>query len=248
MRLSRLLVSVLIALFHLSASSGMACADSIEISDRVWGHYQEYLRTIGSAKPGAFAVSRDGYSSYYVYCRDVRCMSGPTYSNDALRRCEDMANQECFVFAIRQDIKVAYTLAPKSAPVVSQSPVPAAVVTSEPEEPPFESPLADGTIVLSRKSASKLEQYLKAVDRHGTYGFFFVATNGRATGTFTCAATRGADLPQCPMKTSSAWTDPKPNLKEAKERAADACRVDSGAECVMLFASDIQREEYKVVE
>lgn len=237
---------VVFVLVQLGSGTRDARADSIEISDRVWGHFQEYLVTLGPSKPGAFAVSSDGGSSYYIYCQDVRCRSGTTYSHEAVSRCESSTGRDCVLFALRREIQVAYTQVPDPAPAISANPAPAAVV-SEPEEPPFESPLADGTIVLSRKVAADLDAYLAAIENHSAHGFFYVAPNGREAGMLTCSRVQGGVLPRCPMKAAVGWSEPRPNITEAKERAMTSCKPEGG-ECVMLYSDDTQRADYKVVQ
>jgi len=242
----RVVVPAIFALFQLGFWANLAHAEPIEISDRVWGSFQEYLREIGSTNPGAFAVTRDGSSSYYVYCPEFRCVSGQTYRHEALRRCEDMSGRECVLFALLDDIVIPYKLAPRTSTVTPASP--ATVTTPEPEEPPFESPLADGTIVLSHKIAAQLDGYLKAVDRHGAAGFFFVAPDGRDAGAYACDSTGAGALPRCPMKPSGPWVDPKVDQARVKQRAMDSCEADSAGECVMLYANDSRRAAHKITD
>lgn len=243
---SRLAAFATFTLLQLGFWANAAHAEPIEISDRVWGSFQEYLREIGSTNPGAFAVTKDGNSSYYIYCPEFRCVSGQTYRHEALRRCAATAGRECVLFAFREDILIPYKLAPRTSTVTPASPAP--VAAPEPEEPPFESPLADGTIVLSRKVAAELDGYLKSVDRQGAVGFFYVAPDGRDAGAYACDSSGAGALPRCPMKPSGPWVDPKADLARVKQRAMDSCRGDSGGECVMLYARDSRRAEYKIVE
>lgn len=45
---------------------GASNAAALEITEETHGNYLEYLKTIGSAKRVAFAVSPDGYHSLHV--------------------------------------------------------------------------------------------------------------------------------------------------------------------------------------
>ena len=85
-------------------------AGKITVSRNTWGHFQEYLAAIGSNQPGAFAISKSGSGSYYIWCEDLQCMGGPTYKRDALRACE-RDGDDCVVFAYRRDILTSYDVA-----------------------------------------------------------------------------------------------------------------------------------------
>lgn len=92
------------------------------IDGQVWGWYQQYLRNIANGnRPGAFVITRDGQSAFYTWCREIRCMAGPTYSQDALNHCEREFGEECVVFAVRDEIKVDYEIV-ASAPAGSSAP------------------------------------------------------------------------------------------------------------------------------
>lgn len=247
----RLLIAVfaVFALFQVGLGAKAALAQSIEITNEVWGSYQEYLGRIGVTNPGAFAVSGDGGSSYYFYCGDPVCRSGTTYRHEALRRCEDMTGRDCVIFALRREIQLAYTIEPRTTTTTTAATTPSAPYVPEPEEPPFESPLADGTIVLSRKVARELDAYLAGLDRQGILAFFYVAPDGRDAGAYACDGNGTSGLPLCPMKPMSAWADPKPDPTKVKQRALDLCQADSDAGgCVMLYSADSRRQEYKIVE
>lgn len=81
----------------------------VSISGSTWDYYQQYLRDMGPAGRGAFAVSRDGRSAYYFYCPGVGCVSGADYKHGALKGCESKG-QDCVIFAYGSDILVKYRI------------------------------------------------------------------------------------------------------------------------------------------
>jgi hypothetical protein len=248
MRRFQIAFVAIFVLFQIGLGARAALAQSIEITNEVWGSYQEYLGRIGVTNPGAFAISRDGGSSYYFYCREPVCRSGTTYRHEAMRSCEDMTGRECVIFALRDEIQIPYTVEPRSTTTVDTPPSSQVVPAPVPEEPPFESPLADGTIVLSHKVAGELEGYLAAVGQQRVVGFFYVSANGREAGAFVCDLTGAAGLPQCPMKPSGPWVDPKPDTTRAKQRASDICEAAFDGDCVMLYANDSKRAAHQLTD
>jgi hypothetical protein len=97
----------LILLLVLGISAAQA-AEKYRIDPGVWSHYQEYLRTIGSTKAGAFAVTTDGQGSFYTYCPG-HCVA-KSYGTIATRKCEEAYESECFLFAVRDEIRVDYEI------------------------------------------------------------------------------------------------------------------------------------------
>lgn len=99
----------LIALFVLLAActSTQKHVGKITLTQETNRNFQQYLAAIGINQPGAFAVSLDGRNSYYIWCREMMCMGGPTYKNDAKRACEKFG-KECVVLAYRKDTLVPY--------------------------------------------------------------------------------------------------------------------------------------------
>jgi hypothetical protein len=62
------LALVLAALFLAPATA--SADEKYVVGAETWAHYQEYLGKIKNGlRPGAFVISKDGYSSYYVWCR-----------------------------------------------------------------------------------------------------------------------------------------------------------------------------------
>ena len=88
--------------------TGAQAAEKFRIEPSVWSHYQEYLRTIGSTKSGAFAVTTDGQASFYTYCPG-HCV-GTSYGTVATTRCEEEYDSDCVLFAVRDDIRVEYEI------------------------------------------------------------------------------------------------------------------------------------------
>jgi hypothetical protein len=86
-----------------------SAATALDISEATYANYQDYLKTIGSPKKGAFAVSSDGYGSYYTYCYDVNCLSN-TLTQEALTSCRSVTGKECLVMAYGRDERIDYTV------------------------------------------------------------------------------------------------------------------------------------------
>jgi len=148
------------------------------ISAETWGYYQEYLGNIKNGRrPGAYAISTDGYSSYYVWCREMQCMPGATYSQEAINGCERETNSDCVVFAVRDDIRVEYEIAGKA---VSATAAPAL------SPPP---PVSNLTISASVKA--EIDQYLRNAQRAGRVWALAIANDGSRVGVASCQATGG---------------------------------------------------------
>jgi hypothetical protein len=96
-----------LALLHRAAA-----AEEYVIDRGVWGAYQEYLRNIGNGiKPGAFAITTDGFGAYYTWCKDTRCrVVGASYSQLAVSNCEREYRTECVVFAVLDEIRAEYEI------------------------------------------------------------------------------------------------------------------------------------------
>ena len=108
------------AAFGLCASLVAGCAagsqkstelGELKLSQRVWDHYQRYLRDMGATGSGAFAVSRDGRSSFYSYCPGVGCISGATDKQEAIKGCQSQGS-ECVIFAYDSKVVVKYEVNP----------------------------------------------------------------------------------------------------------------------------------------
>lgn len=88
---------------------GAAGAQALEISEETNGNFQEYLKTIGSTKKGAFAISPDGYYSYYIYCTETNCIADGI-GRDALKKCASLSGQECSLMAFGRDVRIPFTV------------------------------------------------------------------------------------------------------------------------------------------
>lgn len=109
------LAAAIMAALALSACANAPASNQAgtkSISSGIWGYYQEYLRLIGPNRPGAFAVSEDGFYAFGFYCKGIRCMGGPTYKREALANCRSYAKKDCYVFAFGRDIIVDYKIRP----------------------------------------------------------------------------------------------------------------------------------------
>jgi hypothetical protein len=107
----KILVLTLIAALSVAACAAKQIQppSDLVLTNETWGYYQTYLSDISPNRPGAFAVSVDGRSAFYMWCQDVLCMGGPTYKRDAIKGCEKFG-RECLVFAYRDEIIVPYKL------------------------------------------------------------------------------------------------------------------------------------------
>ncbi len=113
-QLVALAVAVSTALAGIATVAPVARADEVyRIDGEIWDHFQGYLRKIGHGnKPGAYAITTDGTGGYYVWCEEIRCVAGSTYSHDAKSSCEREYGTDCVVFAIRDEIRVKYEIVP----------------------------------------------------------------------------------------------------------------------------------------
>ena len=116
-RHSRVAASVLA--IALAASAAPAQSQStggpIAISPATHGEITAYLAKVKSTRPGAFAVSPDGRTSYYTWCDNTVCRIS-TYSIPALNKCQSLAGTKCVLLYVRRDQRADYTVDPKAAP------------------------------------------------------------------------------------------------------------------------------------
>jgi uncharacterized caspase-like protein len=133
------------------------------------------------------------------------------------------------------------------------APTPVEVAAIEIPEPEFESPLADGTIVLSPKTKAALDQYLAqshAGQGDSTLAYFYVSVDGRAFGQTVCNTLgRGGSLPGatiCPQQAGVASS--RGDSSKVKAKAVAACNAQAKTECVLLFAGDSQKNEFKPLQ
>lgn len=163
----------------IAAPSSPATADEkYIISAETWSYYQEYLIKIKNGlRPGAYVITKDGYSSYYYWCSETQCMPGATYSQEALNACEREYNTDCVVFAVRDDIRVEYEIAGKTSSAASApnlSPAPA---------------VAKITVPAAVKA--EIDQYLRNAQRAGRVWALAIANDGSKVGVASCQSTGG---------------------------------------------------------
>jgi hypothetical protein len=138
-----------------------------------------------------------------------------------------------FYFAgdAKQAAAIAIPVPAAPAPV---APAPAAATTIVTPEPSFESPLADGTIVLSPMTQAALDEYL-ANPFSGQGDSVLAVCNVSGKGNISGA-------PTCPQLGAHTGRG-DPNKVRAK--AASACDAKAETECQMLFAGDDQKIDFK---
>ena len=152
--------------------SRAAMSDEYLIDSQVWAWYQQYLRSIANGiKPGAFAISKDGRSAFYSWCQDIRCRAGPTYSQDALGSCQRQHGPDCVVFAVRDEIQVAYEIIGRQE------------MTLDPPE--VEAPVT--RIAVTPDVQEKIEIYLRNVRSAGRVWAFAVSRDGTDGAMASCA-------------------------------------------------------------
>lgn len=84
--------------------------DPVVISQATDGALQKYLDLIYPNKRGAFAISADGANSYTYYCPEISCTPS-LFGNLAVRQCESLSGQPCYLFYAAQEPRMAYTVA-----------------------------------------------------------------------------------------------------------------------------------------
>lgn len=108
-----LLRDMVVAVVVLSIA-GASTAAAIEISESTYGNYQKYLKTIGSTKKGAFAVSSDGFNSFFSYCYDPSCIA-TSLSQQAITECQSLTGMECVLMAYGREVRIEYTVVSRRA-------------------------------------------------------------------------------------------------------------------------------------
>lgn len=194
-----------------------AMAENYVVSQSVWGHYQKYLRAIGSTRAGSFAITADGTGGFYVWCPSNHCVAGTTYRHDAVQSCEREYGTDCVAFADRDKILVSYVLADAG---------PAPTTTAALEPPPMT------RINLSSSAKAEVERYLKNSKGAGKAWALAVAKDGSKATIGDCATTGGGGYlggsagPGCDL-----------NLGGAQELAEKKAMKNCGgpSECVVLY-------------
>ena len=88
-----------------------APGQKVQITQHVLDGFKKYQATIGSAEPGAFAVTVDGQHFYSLHCKTGGCKDNVNFSSKALAGCSQYG-QPCYIFARENDIKVDYQVVP----------------------------------------------------------------------------------------------------------------------------------------
>jgi len=87
-----------------------AGTEPLVISQSTNNALQKYLGLIYPNQRGAFAVSADGANSYTFYCPEIACTPS-LFGSIAVRQCEGLSGQPCYLFYVAQDPRMAYTVA-----------------------------------------------------------------------------------------------------------------------------------------
>jgi hypothetical protein len=208
-----------------AAQDRAAAAEKYLIDSQVWGWYQQYLRNIGNGnKPGAFAISKDGRGAFYSWCQDIRCVAGPTYSQDALNYCEREYDTECVVFAVRDDIRVEYEVA--------------AAATSSSNAPDL-APATATKITVTPAVKSDIDAYLRNTRSPARFWALAIAKDGSSVDSASCSASGGyAEGGICEPTQGS--------LQElAGRKAIKQC--GGAADCILLYAGEKKVANIEIV-
>jgi hypothetical protein len=100
---------------HAVPAQSQSSGGPLAISPATQGEITAYLAKVKSTRPGAFAVSPDGRTSYYTWCDNTVCRIS-TYSIPALNKCQSLAGAKCLVLYVRRDKRVDYKVDTDIAP------------------------------------------------------------------------------------------------------------------------------------
>jgi hypothetical protein len=241
----------------LTAPGQATAAEKYIIDSEVWGWYQQYLRAISNGtKPGAFAITKDGSGAFYSWCEDIRCMAGPSYSHEAVSKCEREFDTECVVFALRDKIEVEYEIrggADKSSADIAPTPAPQAktppsAITSAPGladstpttqpdsapavasvEPATADAVPEDAILVDGHVWGSYQQYLRAISNGIKPGAFAITKDGRSAFYSWCQ-----DIRCMPGSTYG-------------QDALGSCERTHGSQCVLFAVRDQIRVPYQVI-
>lgn len=204
-----------------SALSGAAAAEKYVISAEVWNVYQAYLLKIDNGdKPGAYAITRDGFGAFYVWCEETRCVAGATYGQDAVNYCEKEYDTDCVVFAVRDEIRVEYEIAAAAPPSESASSASANVAPALSAPPPVTK------IAVSATVKAEINSYL-ANQGAGRAWALAIANDGSAVAAASCPTSGG-------WSGGRACEPIKGSPQELASREA-VMRCGGAAACVLLY-------------
>jgi len=209
------------------APAPVAAAETYTITAEVWGVFQKYLGKIKNGRyPGAYAITKDGTGAYYVWCEHTQCMAGTAYSTDAVNACEREYDTECVTFAVRDDIRVTYTVAGSEssnsvAPELSAPPPPAA------------------KIVVSAAVKAEIEAYLASAQRAGRASALAIAQDGSDVAAASCPTSGG-------WSGGRACEPIKGSPQELASREA-VMQCGGAADCVLLYEGTQQTGRVEIV-
>ena len=106
-----------------------------------------------------------------------------------------------------------------------------------------QSPLADGTILLSPQVSQQLQDFLgdNRVLSGRKRAYFFVSVDGKAAGSFMCPD-------KCADHTGGGYLSEGTNMAydELRRRAEKACKAQAKTECVLLYINLDERRSYRL--
>ncbi len=222
--MKKLLVGLLFLLAACTATNDKPVG-KITVSNATWGSFQQYLAAIGINQPGAFAISKTGHGSYYIWCRELQCAGGPTYKYEALRACE-RDGADCVIFAFGRDILVSYDVEkPTTTSSTNAAPAPSQAASIPPPR-----------LRVSKALRSKIEIYLaNSKTRTEYYRFLAINDAGDRLGLST----------GCKIRKSGwgGWTaEGCGNEAQAKQLAIDTC----GSDCRVIYKDDQQLGKFEI--
>jgi hypothetical protein len=222
--MGKIILGLLLAV-SLAMPDRAAAAEKYLIDSQVWGGYQQYLRNIGNGnKPGAFAISKDGRSAFYSWCQDIRCVAGPTYSQDALSACEREYGTDCVVFAVRDDIKVEYEIVANAPSAASSGQLEPAPMTK---------------IAVTPDVQSDIDSYLRSVQSAGRMWAFAIAKDG----------SDGA-MASCPVGSNYSGglaCDPLHGTMQELAKREALKRCGGPGDCVLLYVGPQKQGSIEIV-
>jgi hypothetical protein len=82
--------------------------EPVFITLQVERHLDQYYKTIGGGRSGAYAVSEKGQVGFYAYCQGFNCRDEFSFTREALRGCEVRAHQPCLILAVGRNVRHRY--------------------------------------------------------------------------------------------------------------------------------------------
>jgi hypothetical protein len=240
---------------------GQSNSNPLRITQEVWSQFQDYLaKREGLRQDGAFLVVRSdniGVDSSYSFCPPGLAVCSYEAIKAAGKGCREN-RLDCVLFALSDKIIVAYEIVDANPPEAAND----TQVTAMPETagiaaPPlpdreYESPLPDGTIVLSSKSSAAMEEYLDKFNAFGSYSrrniaVFYVSADGKQSGAVNCVSepsrNEAEKLPRCPEIVT--WSYTKPDMYKIHQAGRAACAAGGQSSCVLLFVGNDAKRKYQ---